>query len=220
MLSLLTFCCEPLAAATTYTLCNTATACGSLLAGGAPDPSYSLTLPGNAPGTSVVVNPNTYPASGPIWIADSSSPASEWIGPEENQGGTTGCCAVGNYIYEQSFTVVGTGPVPVIGRWAADNEATMYLSGNGPESFISGPDGFAGWTSFDFEFGNNVSGTTYTLTFVVDNTDNPSPTGLRVEFDGTSAATPEPLTFATLGVGLVVIGFIKRKRFCRPTLGA
>jgi hypothetical protein len=179
-----------------------------VLAGNAKDPSYAL-LAGNPTGstTSYVANPANVD-----WI--SNSQVSEWIGPTTNAASS--CCGSGDYTYQLMFTVFGTGPVEISGRWTADNEATMYLDGSNSNIIYgdvtnNAPDSYGAWTPFGIEFdqSTNVStGTTYDLTFVVDNTDNPSPTGLLVEFN----SAPEPSTFAALGAGMVIIGFIKRKR--------
>jgi len=165
-----------------------------------------LTVNPNIPGGSnsyvVVADPSGYPLNS--WIANSA--VSEWIGPAMAD---QPCCGLGDYTYDQSFTVSG-GAETISGRWAADNEATMYV--NGVEVAVGGTTAtFQQWTPFSFSV--STPGTqTFDLTFVVDNYGEAS--GLRVEFN----SAPEPSTFAALGAGLVMIGFIKRKRVGRTAV--
>jgi hypothetical protein len=221
VLGLLTFCCEPVLATTMTTgLCNTGTTvqgngCSGLLNAAAQDPSYAL-LAGNP------LNSTTSYAMNPPNVAYVAADLlSEWIGPTTTDTGA--CCGPGDYTYQLTFTVFGTGWVPIAGQWAADNEATMFLTGSNGTTGEGGTNGAPSsqevWTPFSFGF-NQVSnvplGTNYELTFVVDNTGNVNtPTALRVEFDN---AAPEPSTSGALGAGMVIIGFIKRKRLRRPAL--
>ena len=179
------------------------------MAQGNQDPSYTFATT-NAP-TYVVTG--GYPVSGPR-VPDASSPLSEWIGRVATQTDDCPTCAGGNFTYEQAFTVSGPGYVEISGRFAADNKAEILVdgiavTGTGVQTFT-----FSQWTPFDFTV-DLLTGGQHELEFQVGDEEPQSPTGLRVEFNGTA---PEPSTFATLGAGLVIIGFIKRKRFGRPAL--
>lgn len=147
-----------------------------------------------------------YPDTGP-WLPNASSSLSEWIGPVANQAPYT-CCAGGTYTYVQDFMVAGSGTVFIAGRWAADDNAQMFLNGLLVSSTTSS---FSGWTAFSFNAPTGAD----VLRFEVNNNAN-TPTGLRVEFDAGTPSAPEPFTMATLGAGLVAIGFLRRGRSGRP----
>jgi hypothetical protein len=148
-------------------------ASGAVLANGAVDPNYVLTVNPNGPGAgAVVVNDNSYPF--PPWLATSKT--SKWIGPIADQ--STGNVAAGDYTYRLTFVVSGDPAGMVLnGKWTSDNIGNILL--NGSRAGVTGsPDSV--FTQFlAFSISNLVRGTN-TLDFVVNNDGGPS--GLRVEF--------------------------------------
>jgi hypothetical protein len=75
------------------------------------------------------------------------------------------------------------------------------LSGSGPDNidFSGGVD-----TSFGFAASNSTNGNGYTLTQYYDN--------FRLEFTPADSAVPEPSIIALFGLGLVGLGFARRRR--------
>ena len=161
---------------------------GALLAENAVDPHYTLgPVPAATPGYTA---PQALAVTN-LWSWLEVTPhASEWIAPAtylppnwylaNNPGGY--------YTYTNQFTLpVGANPATasIGGRWAADDGAVAMLINNHPtgNSIATGsyPNyGFSHWTPFTINSGF-VSGLN-TILFVVTNADNPSPTGLRVEY--------------------------------------
>jgi len=100
--------------------------------------------------------------------------ASKWIGPNYTNNF---CDPAGNYTYTIQFNLGGLNPATatISGRWAADNQASMYLN----TTPVAHTPGFSSWTSFTIPPGGYLSGNN-TLTFIVNN--ESQWTGLRVEF--------------------------------------
>jgi len=184
-------------------------ASGTPTADGSLDSHYTVT---GSPDGSGLGSPGVYNSSGgyPIgpWLGDDS--VSSWISPVGLSGGdgqTWG--PAGNYGYETTFDVTGSSGLAglsISGQFAADNGLTDVIL-NGTEISLSDTGGLGSWTSFtinqpDFTTGIN------TLYFIVNNADNPSPTGLRVEFNAqpSSAVPDSDLGMATpaLAFGLLI----------------
>jgi len=144
-----------------------------------------------------VVNPATYPAGNGTWLKDSSSPASQWIGPIQNfdPSGSYGFSG----LFDYSLNVMALGGETVSGRWTADNDACIVVNA-GPATNCIGSAVFNTWNSFTitgFTAGAN------TIHFKVNNISGP--TGLRVEF------APEPNSLVLLCSGLVGFGLLLRR---------
>ena len=180
-----------------------------LLANGATDPHYTLITSADPsfPGPSTfVVNSSAYPlASGP-WIAD--GPNSKWIGPTANPDLTA--TPAGLYVYQTTFNLTGNPSSAVItGEWTSDNNAVIFLNGNNT-GITDGSAHYGAFSTFTINSGF-VAGLN-TLDFDVTNAPEVgglNPTGLRVEFSGTSA--PEPCVILLLGFGLAGLAAFRKK---------
>jgi hypothetical protein len=109
---------------------------------------------------------------------DLTSPLSKWIAPDYTNNG---CCPAGGYTYTLNFTLppsLNPATASISGRWAADNQALMYLNGNLIP--VGSTFGFSAWTPFTIPAGSGFNPTANTLKFIVTNLQ--SFTGLRVEF--------------------------------------
>lgn len=176
----------------------------TLAADGAIDPHYSLILSADAgaPGPNAyVAGPNgVFPLSPSVWLLN--GPDSKWISPRAAFATNE---PVGTYTYRTTFDLSDQDPGTAVltGRFAADNTGSVMLNGISL-GITSG--GFDGWTPFTISSGF-VPGVN-TMDFVVTNVPGfigPSPTGLRVEISGeTAAPVPEPAT--SLLVGLTLCG--------------
>jgi len=183
---------------------------GVLLPGLSTDPHFVLTGP-IAPAVVVNPAPGVYPANNGTWLPDSASPVSQWIGPLGNFPSNGSCSGCGG-IYDYVLTLDSTLPLTDVlsGRWTSDDESCIFL--NGASQACISTNQYTSWHPFTITGFTN--GNTNLLDFRV--TNGGGPTGLRVEFTGTSA-TPEPATFALTGLGLLGIGLLKRKRPKRVT---
>lgn len=157
---------------------------GATLPGGAIDPHYRLveSADANYPGPYVVVS-DVIPAG--YWLPNTS--VSKWISPavDENYPSLGTPHPDGNYRYRLTFDLTGYNPTTaqLSGRWALDNSGSIYLNGvdvdAGTSSFES---------LFDFTIDHGFVEGVNQLDFVVYNYpwDGANPTGLRVEFLGSS----------------------------------
>jgi hypothetical protein len=172
---------------------------GGLLADGAVDSHYSIVGWG---GQAFAIG-----NAGSFWAAGNTATA-QWISPTRDTFGGTG-----PFTYTTTFDLTGFDPASasVTGRWAADNEAQMFLNGvlvNATPGFQ-----FAPWQYFTpFAINSGFIPGVNTLTFVVPNSRNGEDadgrTGLIVEMSGTADVaqiTPEPVSLVVFG-GLVLGG--------------
>jgi len=180
---------------------------GTPLTNGSTELHYILTgVPSGPTSVRVATSANGFPI-GP-WIGDDS--LSAWIGPNSDSS-LDG--PVGNYDYQTTFDLTGFDPLTasITGLWAMDNNSVDILI-NGLSISPAAGSGFSSYSAFAIN-SNFVSGVN-TLDFVISNAGGP--TGLRVEMAGTAdptgASTPEPATMGILGLGLVGLGLLRRRR--------
>ena len=155
---------------------------GSKLRPGSIDPFFdgvSANFPA-APNAYVVTNPPG------VWIANTASPDSQWIGPTIN----TGDDLAGTYQYRLRFTTPCAGG-RAVGRWASGDRGVLRLNG-AAISFPTPSPGYSAWTAFTF---NNLPAGVNTLDFHVTNAPSAlggpaGPTGLRAELTVTATCCP------------------------------
>lgn len=184
---------------------------------GAVDPNWILQPgPGNYPTYATDPTSTSYPI--PPWLANDAN--SKWISPKPvySPGDTD---PTGYFVFRTSFTLSASdnpSSVSITGRWIADNWGVdIYVNGAIYSPTQSTPtDTFTTWTPFSLSGSSGLFTTgVNTLDFVVRNQDaGPGgPTGLRVEFlSATVSEIPEPATVGLLGLGLVAMGIVARRR--------
>ena len=199
---------QPVRAATVTGLYNTGFSnTGANLPVGAADVDYNIiTAVGPfTTGPALVVDPATVVPQG--WLPDTL--VSHWIGPKVDQtfGQMNG--TAGLYIYRTDpFTVSGGGTATIAGRWAMDNEATMFLIDNaiGVRNQVTLlTSGFSAWSGFTLP---PLAQGSYHLECDVNNFSNA--TGLRVE--DVIPSIPEPSTIALLLCSVAVLLGKQRRR--------
>ncbi|MBE0545708.1 MAG: immunoglobulin domain-containing protein [Verrucomicrobia bacterium] len=179
-------------------------ASGQLLADGAVDPHYIMSVSADAfyPGPDAIVVNNAWPIApaGP-WLAN--GPDSRWIAPQANQNQSAdpnGVNAQGSYTFQTTFSLAGydLSKVSVVGSVAVDNTLSDILV-NGVSTGTTSP-GFTAYTPFTITTGL-VAGNN-TLDFLMANAgEAPSPVGLRVNLKALlDIGAAEPTV--TLSVGI------------------
>lgn len=160
---------------------------GALLAPGAVDPHYTLTLSADP----VYLGPESYiindgwpiAPAGP-WIAN--GPRSRWIAPRADQNQQVDPNfgnPPGNYTFQTTFDLFGVdlSRFHLQGRWAVDNSGVDILV-NGSSSGITSP-GFTAFT--DFTITNGLIAGINVLDFTMNNAGTAvNPAGLRIDLRG------------------------------------
>lgn len=174
----------------------TGTACGAFLCG-------------------VATTNGSYPMD--VWLPNNATSA--WLTPSANQGQSYDISAPGTYQFTETFDLTGyvPGTASLMGRFLADNSATVSLNG-GPVLATTGLNSFNTWTTFSAASGF-VAGLN-TLTFTVTNSSSPlffpNPTGLRVEFTASSVSPiPEPSALVLSLAGLALVGGVAKRRLAQ-----
>jgi len=210
---------------------------GVPLAGGTPDPHYSLvsfTSDGYGPSTTstqVIAQTSVTPGwpvapAGP-WVGD--DPLSDWIRPN-NPPANSPNDPSGTYVFQTTFQSSAAGSLNISGQWSVDNSLIgVSLNGNPvPGPFPGFPvdpttpaTPFTQWAPFSFQ-ATLVAGTN-TLDFDAYNwgpQTSGNPVGLRVEFTpgvSTNAAAPVPSPSSLVGLlgvgamGLVSVSWRRRR---------
>jgi hypothetical protein len=170
------------------------------------DPNYTLV---SAP-AGVPLGPVYSTPTDGAWVAPSLG--SNWINPYGSLQSAPG----GNYDYQSKFTASST--VNIQGGFAADNSACLYVNTIKQVCTVGGIYGFKVYTWFSFPV---VTGTRYTIDFVVNNISGP--TGLEVELAPptvlcqlTGAVYNDGLPNATLGAWPINFGFVTSDSFQWP----
>lgn len=187
---------------------------GAGLTSGKLDTRYTFeAISGTATGTDgygVVAKSAGLNAIYGVWLDNTA--ASKWLTPTANARQSYDDSTAGLYKWSLSFDLTGLdlSSASFGGRWAADNDGYVQLNG----STISNGSTFSSWTDFSADAGF-VAGIN-TLDFFVINTvqRTGNATGVRVEFldSYAIAAVPEPMPASLALAGLVVVGFIARRR--------
>ncbi len=117
-------------------------ASGTVLAGGAIDPFWTLQVNPDGGSTTAYVGNDGFPGA---WLA--SSATSKWIGPRASLSDTG--IPQGDYHYRTTVDLTGrdTNTVIIIGRWASDNWGGP-VSVNGTVVNVPGSFNFNSWASF------------------------------------------------------------------------
>ena len=137
------------------------------------DPNYTLVAaPSGVALGSVYSSPLACGGYG-CWITPLAG--SWWIDPTGTDDWSS---PMGNYTYQQTFTLTSTTGAMLSGEFSADNEVCVSLNGGPTQCALDGDLSFLQFTSFEFTTGFQVG--TNTLTFVVYN--DGGPTGLEVSF--------------------------------------
>jgi len=211
-------------AATIVGLYNTGyDAHGSEIAVGTTAVDAHWTLGAGSTGTGYTGSPQTYASAVngqfPIgyWLADND--VSRWITPTANVADSFDPSVDGFYDFTLNFNLTKSQApgASFVGQFAADNAVTS-ITLNGHVLGASGG-GFSSWTAFsaptaDFVVGKN------TLVFDVDNfaQNGGNPTGLNVQFLGSTAGAPEPATWAMMLVGFAGLGGALRTSRRKPVV--
>ncbi len=193
---------------------------GATIAPGVQDPNWEIFFYTGGTWVSLgqawVVVSNGYPGS---WVANDSN--SKWIAPNANYDGQSGIDTVGDYRFETTFDLTGLipGTAQITGEWSTDNQGLNILL-NGVDTGVppvNDEQAYKLMRSFAIT-GGFVEGANY-LDVVVHNEACPgcsnglNPVGARVSFITAEAQpVPEPAAFALLGVGLVAVGAIGRRK--------
>ncbi|MES2263499.1 MAG: PEP-CTERM sorting domain-containing protein [Pseudomonadota bacterium] len=196
-------------------------------ASGTEDDNYSLTV---EQGETRLDNAYGYVSRQTIWPSSpwlANSTVSKWITPEVDTWQSFDANRIGVYKYQLQFDLSRYDASSAIftGRYAADNDATVYLNGQQ----IAGGSNFSRWTGFSADDGF-LDGLN-TLEFVVTNFQqrDGNPTGLRVEFVSSDATLrpqtlgrfsraalvqelPEPGTYSVFIAGLMMMGWMRRRK--------
>jgi hypothetical protein len=183
---------------------------GATLAAGSTDAHYQLFSQPGPQGFTATVQDASIGAPIPPWVGNTGTSA--WIGL--NSASSSG--PVGTYDYRTTLDLTGIAHdwVNITGQWTTDNEGLDILV-NGISTGNSIAYGSPGNYSFDhltpFTLNTNFVDGVNTIDFVVYNSEvgaspnGPNPTGVQVEFDSATAATPEPGTLAMLMSGTALL---------------
>ena len=135
---------------------------------------------GEGPDAIVATEAGGWPVAAGVWLGDNSTSA--WLVPTEDASGPGATDGTAIYTFSTEFTTPGAAQVTFTGSQSADNGAVAFDVDGVPGTFT--PVGFNAWA--DFSVTANVTGTSHTLSFAVQNGAGEAtpdgPIGFRAEF--------------------------------------
>ena len=157
---------------------------GVPLADNAIDPHWLLSGVGAAAGLGpdaiVATEAGGWPVATDVWLVDNATSA--WLVPSEDTSGPGATDGTAIYTFSTEFTTPGASQVTFAGIQSADNAGVAFDVDGVPGTFT--PVGFNAWA--DFSITANVTGTSHTLSFAVQNGAGEAtpdgPIGFRAEF--------------------------------------
>ena len=143
---------------------------------------------------------------------------SQWISSNSNGGNETSSST--DYVFTTIFDLTGYDATTamITGSWGVANYASIFLNGNDTGvSLAFGYASFNNLSSFSIsEFfidGINTLTVEVTNGYDTDLTREPGPMALRFDdLELSATSVPEPSIVALLGLGLVSLGFVRRRR--------
>ncbi len=178
-----------------------------------PDPSTVWSVAYKVTGS-----PSSYPFPG--WGVNTTVPLSGWIAPRASYpAGNFVQDAVGLWVFQVNFNLSSNmlpATAAIAGQWMTDNYGAEITLNGTPLGKTTGVDQFSTWTSFTIGPGSPFVTGLNTLLFTVDNhvpQTGLNPVGLRVEFSpGEVQLVPEPATFGLIGLGLLALAALRRRK--------
>jgi hypothetical protein len=161
-------------------------------------------------------SPSSYPFPG--WGVNDGT--SGWIAPRASYpAGNFVQDAAGLWVFQVTFSLSSNAlpaSATIAGQWMADNQGAQITLNGTPLGKTTGANQFATWTDFTIGAGSPFVTGLNTLLFTVNN-EAPqnalNPVGLRVKFsEGAVQLVPEPATFGLIGLGLLALAALRRRK--------
>jgi hypothetical protein len=193
----------PAAQAASFTVYNT-----GLGNTGNPDANWSIvSAPSGMPKGAAII----FSKIPVMWLKNSASSASQWIGPSNGVDGTK-ADSLGTYVYRTTFDLTGFNATTarLVFKATSDNQTTAVALNGTTFDFTTSNTGYGAFSA-PFTLSSGFITGLNTLEFTVYNSTR-SASGLRVEFlESSAAAVPEPLTLLGAGTALGFGALFKRK---------